>query len=85
MNMAHKAFDLRQDPLLGLIGVFFSTSNFDTTFLMRDFPFLSILFFFIHLIKNINLDTQLITELVDANALRTNDTTNILLVYFKFS
>lgn len=75
-----------QDAFLGLFRIFLSTGNFDTTFLVGDLLLLSsFLFFFIHFIENINPNTQLITELVDASTLGTNDTTNVLFIDLKFS
>lgn len=53
---------------------------------MRSLLFLStLLLFLVNIIRNINFDTKLVSQFVDASAMSTYDTPNKFLVDIKFS
>ena len=58
-------------------------TNLDLRFLVRRFLRRLLELFVVSLVRDIDTNTKLIAKLVNARALRTNDTTNILPLNFK--
>jgi hypothetical protein len=76
-DSTHKAFKLSQDALLGFLDVLLAASDLDFGALMRSLLLLAtVLFLLIHLVRDIHLNTELITELVDTRSLGTNNASN---------
>lgn len=80
----YQPLDLSQNTLLGLLDVFLTTSDLDLGFLSSGFPFLAAtLSFFI--VIDVDFNTKLIPELVDATTLSTNNASNIFTINVKIS